>query len=553
MPSSYSPLLRAELQASGENDATWGDKTNANFEDVFEVAIAGAVTLPLFDADYTLTVNSGTPDEARNAILIFTGVLTAQRTITIPSSSKIYIVRNQTTGGFPVLVKTAIGTGKAVEANTSSIIYCDGTDVQNAFPPVAENAVTPSKVDTNTANVWRFSRTMGVGVDVESVSNYGVFGVGGSDGARVLGYAGSTQVGQVQLDTAGVIVSAVGARSIFFTTNGVQRMSIGSAGTISLAGNTSITGTLSTSSNVSVSGGLSVVGPVSAAGGITGITATNVRTALGYTPIQQGTGDFQNPAFAVKIGWDTGTNRLRAAVENTDLGTLVTSTTTGVFIPAVNAGGRFEFASNASGTAATSATLQIRELNRAGSQGNAASAAPRLGFHWAGVIAGSIELAANGVMKFMDNPGTARADIWAKIGYFDDNVFFYFSDDRLKTKHGKIINAMAIVRSLEGFRYTLNNKAKSFGFKNERVQLGLSAQQVKSVLPELIELAPFDQMVDKDGAMVSKSGDDYMTVDYARMVPVLVQAIKEQDDELWRLRKDLDDVLARVSALEKRA
>ncbi len=116
------------------------------------------------------------------------------------------------------------------------------------------------------------------------------------------------------------------------------------------------------------------------------------------------------------------------------------------------------------------------------------------------------------------------------------NVYAYWSDDRLKTKIGNIDNALDKVQSLSGFTYTRNDVAKSHGFDGDEVEVGVSAQQVKAVLPEAIHLAPFDEKVEDDGTIVSKSGEDYMTVDYPRLVPLLIEAIKELKAEVDELK-----------------
>jgi hypothetical protein len=107
------------------------------------------------------------------------------------------------------------------------------------------------------------------------------------------------------------------------------------------------------------------------------------------------------------------------------------------------------------------------------------------------------------------------------------NVTAYYSDERLKTKTGNLDNALTKVKSLSGFTYIENDLARSLGYKNEKQQVGVSAQQVKAVLPEAVALAPVDYETLEDGTIVSKSGEDYLTVDYSRLVPLLIEAIKE--------------------------
>jgi hypothetical protein len=107
------------------------------------------------------------------------------------------------------------------------------------------------------------------------------------------------------------------------------------------------------------------------------------------------------------------------------------------------------------------------------------------------------------------------------------NITAYYSDERLKTKTGNLDNALEKVKSLEGFTYMENELARSVGYNNNKQQVGLSAQKVKAVLPEAVALAPFDYDPQDDGTILSKSGEEYLTVDYSRLVPLLIEAIKE--------------------------
>ena len=121
-----------------------------------------------------------------------------------------------------------------------------------------------------------------------------------------------------------------------------------------------------------------------------------------------------------------------------------------------------------------------------------------------------------------------------------NNITAYYSDERLKTNLGAIDNALDKVLSLEGFRYVENDLARSLGYTNEEEQVGLSAQRVQAVLPQAVSLAPFDMQTGEfDGVVTSKSGENYLTVDYSRLVPLLVEAIKE-------LKSELDAVKSRI-------
>jgi hypothetical protein len=107
------------------------------------------------------------------------------------------------------------------------------------------------------------------------------------------------------------------------------------------------------------------------------------------------------------------------------------------------------------------------------------------------------------------------------------NITAYYSDERLKTKTGGIDNALEKVAGLSGFLYVENDLARSLGYTNAKQQVGVSAQAVQAVLPEAVSLAPVDFETLEDGTITSKSGENYLTVDYSRLVPLLIEAIKE--------------------------
>lgn len=113
-----------------------------------------------------------------------------------------------------------------------------------------------------------------------------------------------------------------------------------------------------------------------------------------------------------------------------------------------------------------------------------------------------------------------------------NQIVAYYSDERLKTKINNIENALDKIDQLTGFLYVENDLAKSLGFNNPNVQVALSAQAVKRVQPEATALAPFDRA--DDGT--SKSGENYLTVDYEKLIPLLVEGIKELRREINQLK-----------------
>jgi hypothetical protein len=91
-----------------------------------------------FAFDYTSIDVSGTGNytltgtELNRIAYGFTGTLTGNRTIIVPTTVQQYWVDNETTGAFSFTVKTSAGAGVSVAAGTRAILYCNGTSVVNA-------------------------------------------------------------------------------------------------------------------------------------------------------------------------------------------------------------------------------------------------------------------------------------------------------------------------------------------------------------------------------------------------------------------------------------
>jgi hypothetical protein len=111
-------------------------------------------------------------------------------------------------------------------------------------------------------------------------------------------------------------------------------------------------------------------------------------------------------------------------------------------------------------------------------------------------------------------------------------VISYYSDERLKDFSGKIDGALDKVMSLNGYYYTGNEVAKSLGFSDTERQVGVSAQEVEAIMPEVVQAAPIN---DAEG---SPEDADYKTVQYEKLVPLLIEAIKELKQEINTLRGD---------------
>jgi hypothetical protein len=101
------------------------------------------------------------------------------------------------------------------------------------------------------------------------------------------------------------------------------------------------------------------------------------------------------------------------------------------------------------------------------------------------------------------------------------DITAFFSDDRLKTKLGDIDSALDKLLTLSGFIFEPNELAQSLGYEKKR-EVGVSAQQVEAVLPEAIATAPIDSK--------------YMAVKYERLIPLIIEAIKELKIEVDKIK-----------------
>jgi hypothetical protein len=98
-----------------------------------------------------------------------------------------------------------------------------------------------------------------------------------------------------------------------------------------------------------------------------------------------------------------------------------------------------------------------------------------------------------------------------------NNITAGYSDDKLKNKLGNITNALEKLLTLNGFYFEPNQTAIGLGYTPSK-QVGVSAQEVQAVLPEIVVPAPIDS--------------NYLTVQYDKIIPLLIEAIKEQQKQI---------------------
>ena len=130
MASSYSTDLKLELMASGENSGTWGNKTNTNLN-LVQQAIAGFQSIAITSTNTTLLMTDATISDARNAVIKFTGTLSANSTVFVQSGiEKTYTLENATSGAFTLAFNQVGGSSVIWSTTDKGIkqIYLDGTN-----------------------------------------------------------------------------------------------------------------------------------------------------------------------------------------------------------------------------------------------------------------------------------------------------------------------------------------------------------------------------------------------------------------------------------------
>lgn len=96
-----------------------------------------------------------------------------------------------------------------------------------------------------------------------------------------------------------------------------------------------------------------------------------------------------------------------------------------------------------------------------------------------------------------------------------------FSDERLKEDIQPITGGLEKIMQLQGVTYKRNDVT------NAKTQIGVIAQQVEPILPEVVLTA--------DDEMQTKS------VDYAKMTAVLIEAVKELKQEVTQLKQQINN------------
>ncbi len=202
-------------------------------------------------------------------------------------------------------------------------------------------------------------------------------------------------------------------------------------------------------------------------------------------------------------------------------------------VNAINAG---EWAIDISGSASTlegktEANLNVNSAayaSNAGLLGGTAAASLSVAYAAnAGLLGGTA--AASLSVAYAADAGLLGGSAASALSVaYADEAGAITSDGRLKTVIDTIDDPLTRVAQLRGVRFTWNEDGLAYVFPRPRanmdaVQLGLIAQDVQLALPEAVQ----------DGRIVNDKG--YLAVDYAKVIPLLVEAVKALADKVATL------------------
>jgi hypothetical protein len=251
MASSYSTDLKLELMVTGENSGTWGDKTNTNLN-LLQQAIAGYQSIALTSTNTTLAMTDATISDARNAVIEFTGTLTANATVFIASGiEKTYTIKNSTTGAF-TLALNQVGGSSVIWGTTEKNIkgvYLNGTNANtidlstlggqiSISTSLADFVVGPNELDTasvTSVKIASFAVTSGA-LDTSAVTSVKIASFAVTSGALDTASVTSVKiaaaaVGPTQLQNTSVTAGSFTAASITVDAQGrITAASSGSGG-----------------------------------------------------------------------------------------------------------------------------------------------------------------------------------------------------------------------------------------------------------------------------------------------------------------------------------
>lgn len=133
MASTYSPSLKIQLMATGENSGSWGEITNTNLGTAIEEAIVGTADVIFAGSNVTLSLSDTNVSQPARALrLNLTGTSGGARILYLPDTEKSYIIRNTLADQVTVTVVATPGSSVVVPSGKTMYVYVDSVNVTEA-------------------------------------------------------------------------------------------------------------------------------------------------------------------------------------------------------------------------------------------------------------------------------------------------------------------------------------------------------------------------------------------------------------------------------------
>jgi cytoskeletal protein CcmA (bactofilin family) len=365
------------------------------------------------------------------------------------------------------------------------------------------------------------------------------------NGGDITSSTGAISFGNENLSTTGTLsAGAITGSSLNLSTGAVT------AGSLDISGNVDVDGTMEADSYTVNGTALNeyiadTVGAMVSSNSESGISVTyqDADNTLDFD-----VGDFDITLTGDVTGSGTVTNLGNVSFATTIAANSVAlgTDTTGNYVATVAAGGGISVSGSGSETAAVTVshadTSSQASVNNSGNTYIQDITLDTYG-HITGISSAtvtpptrdSLGIDTNDDVQFDSlGVGTAASGTTGEIRA-TNQITAYYSDARLKEFQGNIDNALDKVMALNGYYFVTNDRAKALGYTDDKRQVGVSAQEVQAVMPEIVTDAAINTNI-TDG-----TENDYLTVHYDRMVPLLIEAIKEQQKQIDELKAKLGE------------
>jgi hypothetical protein len=521
--------LRVDGQLRTEGEVIFNNTTNSSTINDGAVVIKGGVGI-------AKNVNvGGNLNVAGSAVVSSTTQSTTKDNGALVVEGGVGIEKNLNVGGNASVTGTST-LGGLVTANTGIVPdVSKGAYIGSSTLPFSQAYIGEIRIgvtDDNTINTQTGDLILSATGIVRVNDNLSVSGTATITGATTLSSSlsvtGTSTLGGLVTANTGIVPDVnkgayLGSSTLAFSQSYIGEIRIGvtddntintqsgdlvlaATGLVRVNDNLSVTGTTTLNSSLSVTGTSTLGGLVTVNTGIVPDVSQGAYIGSSTLPFSQ--------AYI-------GAIRIGVSDDNT------INTTTGNL--KLSAAGLVSVNDNltVSGTTTLSSTLSVSGTTTLSGSVNIAGS---LSLNDAG-----LELFRSGG-AFIDLKRSISEDFNVRINNFTSGVLgvngalsvtgditAFASDERLKTNIKPIRNALDKVFALSGFTYNFNDIGEKLGFSKEITHVGVSAQQVELVLPEAVVPCPAD--------------NNYLTVKYEKLVPLLIEAIKELKEEVDQLRR----------------